>query len=298
MANAGRVAALASFMLLGGLAGCAPLTAAAHTPTAVVRRAVRIQPYAITPTPAGTLAATAPLPNGELWVVAGSAASKGLFAVNLARHATVHSVSVSNQADAVVLAGGGLLALAESNPRSGAIAIVNPSTGAVAATVALGGPVYALAAGSGASVYALVAANASRSVVAVNTRTDAVTGSAPAPRDAVAVAPTPSGRHVYVLEPNGLVSEISMADGRIVAQFPVGHSGRALALSPGGSQLYVLKGQGGVRNVAVVNTATEAVTRALPAASHAIALILSPDGRTLYDVVGASGYGNLQAFHV
>jgi DNA-binding beta-propeller fold protein YncE len=114
----------------------------------------------------------------------------------------------------------------------------------------------------------------------------------------VAVVPTPGEHNVYVLEPNGTVSEIAVSTGQVATQFTVGHSGYSLALSPDGTVLYVLKGRGVVRNVAEVNLATEAVTRVLPAAADTREIVLAPSGTSLFDVVGTASYGNIQAYHL
>jgi DNA-binding beta-propeller fold protein YncE len=163
----------------------------------------------------------------------------------------------------------------------------------------MSGPVYSVGAGSdGTTFYVLNGTAKARVVTVVNGQKDATIASVPAPSDAVAVVPSPGEHNLYVLEADGTVSEISVANGQLVTQFSVGQSGRALALSPDGTILYVLKGRGAARNVAVVNLATEAVTKVLPAAADTQGIVLSPTGTTLYDIVGTGSYGNIQSYHV
>ena len=94
----------------------------------------------------------------------------------------------------------------------------------------------------------------------------------------------------------GLVDEIKVAGGQVMAQFQAGRDGRAIAISPDGAALYVLKGTLRVSNIAVMDVATESVRRVLPAPSYCRGLLVSPSGDQLYEVVGTSGYGNIQVF--
>ena len=268
----------------------------ASGPSAKVSHA---KPTAIIPTPAGTLDGTAPEPNGTMWVVAGSPASHGIYQIDLSQKKISGSVSVSNSATAIAESSTGLLALGMATATTGAVQFLNGSSGASLATVPLSGPVVALAAGDdGTTFYALNGNSTSKAIAIINGQKDTVESTIPAPSDAVSVVPAPNEQSVYVLEPNGVVSQIATAGGHITTQFPIGHSGRALAIGPNGNTLYVLKGQGAVRNVAVVNLATESVKEVLPAPANAENVVLSPDGQILYDIVGAPRLGNVQAFSV
>lgn len=256
-----------------------------------------LRPSRIVPTPQGTLAASDPEPNGSLWVLAGNSASKGIYQYDLAQHKQMGSVSVSNATSAVAESSTGMLALGMDTATTGAVSLANGSTGTVLTTIPMSGPVYAIAAGNdGISFYVLNGTSQARTVTVINGQTDKIVGNVPVPKDTVGVVPSPGQHNLYVIEPNGVVSEIAVAGGQVTTQFPIGHSGRSLALGPNGNTLYVLKGQGTVRNVAVVNIATESVKEVLPAPTNTQGIVLSPDGRTLYDVVGTPTYGNLQAF--
>lgn len=277
------------------LAGCGHHSATKSSSPAL--KASRAKPTEIIPTPSNTLGGTAPEPNGTMWVVAGSPSSHGIYQVDLSRKKISGSVSVSNNATTIAESSTGLLALGISTATSGALEFLNGSSGALLTTVPVSGPVVSLAAGDdGVTFYALNGTNSAKSVAIINGQTDKVESTIPAPSDAVSVVPAPNENSVYVLEPNGVVSQLTTAGGHISTQFPIGHSGRALAIGPNGNTLYVLKGQGTVRNVAVVNLATESVKEVLPAPGNTQNIVLSPNGQSLYDVVGAPGVGNVQVF--
>ncbi len=259
----------------------------------------RAKPIHIIPTPSNTLAGTAPETNGTMWVVAGSPTSHGIYQIDLAQKKVVGSLSVSNHATTIAESSTGLLAVGMATTRSGAVQFRNGSSGALLATVPLSGPVVALAPGAdGTTFYALNGTSGNMAVAIINGQKDHVESSIPAPGDSVSIVPAPNEQSVYVLQPNGVVSQIATAGGHLSTQFSVGHSGRALAIGPNGNTLYVLKGQGSVRNVAIINLATESVKKVLPAPANSQNLVLSPNGRILYDVVGAIGLGNVQAFAV
>lgn len=286
---------LAALLSLGlGAAGCGQAAAPQGSGPAAVSH---LRPSSILPTPQGTVAATAPEPNGTLWVLAGNALSKGIYQYDLPQHKPMGSVSVSNATTAVAESSTGLLALGMGTATTGAVALANGSTGTVLTTIPVSGPVYAIAAGNdGISFYVLNGTSQARTVTVINGQTDKVVGNVPVPKDTVDAVPSPGQHNLYVIEPNGVVSEIAVAGGQVTTQFPIGNSGRGLALGPNGNTLYVLKGQGSVRNVAVVNIATESVKEVLPAPANTQGIVLSPDGRTVYDVVGTPNYGNIQAF--
>ncbi len=287
--------AAAGLLPLVTACGVSP-TATRSSPSAAV---VHLVPKAIVPAPAGTQSASAPEPNGSLWVLAGNAHSKGIFDVDISQKKIIGSVSVSNHIVCLAESSTGILGLGYGTRTTGAIEFANGSTGQVTSTVPLSGPVENLAAGDdGTTFYALNGTKRAKTVTIVDAATGKIVGNVPVPSDAISIVPTPAEHNLFALQPNGVVSEFSVAGGHIETQFPVGHSGRALALSPNGTTLYVLKGQGTLRNVAVVKLSTETVTKTLPAAANTIGIVLSPDGHTLYDIVGTARYGNIQAFHL
>lgn len=289
-----RIGLSSGLMLI--LAGCGTASAAHHAQTNK-HAAVTAKPQAIYATPKDTLGITAPLPNGQLWLLAGNASSKGIFGLNLPSKEMGTSTSVSNAAAAIAEASTGVIGLGMATPTSGAVEFFNSSSGKSIATVAVSGPVESIAAGdNGTTFYALNGTPTARAVAIINSRTDKVTQSVPAPKDGVAVVASPSQQSLYILEPNGNVDEVASPSGQLESLFTIGHSGYAETLSPGGNTLYVLKGQGSTRNVAVVNINTEKVTEVLPAPRDANSLSLSPNGTTLYIGAGSSTFGNVQAY--
>ncbi len=290
----GRIGLISGLTLL--LAGCG-VASAAHHPATKKQAAVTAKPQAIYATPKDTLGITAPLPNGQLWLVAGNASSKGIYVLNLPSKKIGTSTSVSNAASAIAEASTGVIGLGMATSTSGAVEFLNGSTGSPINTVAVSGPVESVAAGdNGVTFYALNGNATARAVAIINSHTDKVTQSVPAPKDGVAVVSSPNQQSLYILEPNGNVDEVASPSGQLESLFTVGHSGYAETLSPGGNTLYVLKGQGSTRNVAVVDVNTEKVTEVLPAPKNANSLSLSPNGSTLYIGAGSSTFGNVQAY--
>lgn len=274
------------------VAACGP-AAAPH------RRAVPPRPTAIIPTAASLRSGTAPAPNGLLWVLAGTGGVRALHAVDIVSRADRGVVPVPGSAVAVAEAPGGPLALGLATATTGAVQLRNAATGALLGTVPVTGPVRAIAAGTdGTTFYVLTATSRAATVSVVVTPADRVEGILPAPLGAVALGPDPAEGAVWLLQANGLVDEVAVTGGKLTTQFRVGRSGLALALSPDGATLYVLKGVGPVRNVAVVDLATESVRRVLPAPADTVGLALSPGGGTLYDLVGTPRVGSIQAYRL
>lgn len=256
-----------------------------------------LKPSSFIPAPAGLLSGTTPAPNGVMWVLAGTGNVRTLHQIDLASRSDQGAIPAPSSAAAIAQSATGLLGVGLGTATTGALEIRNGTTGALVATVPVGEPVRSVAAGdNGTTFYELDGDAASASVSVINTSADQVQGTVPVPLHSVAAVPNPGQDMLWVLQPDGLVDEVTLASGKIAAQFSIGHSGRALALSPDGNTLYVLKGLGSARNVAVVDLATESVSRELPAPAGAVGLVLSPDGSTIYDLVGTPTVGNIQAF--
>ena len=133
----------------------------------------------------------------------------------------------------------------------------------------------------------------------VSSRAGRILGSVPMPSDAVSVVPDVPETTLYALERNGLVDQIDITGGRVVARFKAttrDDTAQSIALSPDGSTLYVLKKADGVSNIADVNIATEAVRKVLPAPRHCVGVLVSSSGGQLYELVGTAKYGNIQVF--
>jgi DNA-binding beta-propeller fold protein YncE len=151
----------------------------------------------------------------------------------------------------------------------------------------------------GTTFYVLTGSATTASVSIVGSRAGRVQGSVPMPSDAVSVVPDVSQTTLYALESNGLVDQIDIAGGKVVAKFKAtskDDTAQSIALNPDGSTLYVLKNADGTSNIADVNIATEAVRKVLPAPSHCVGVLVSTSGGQLYDLVGTATYGNIQVF--
>jgi len=82
----------------------------------------------------------------------------------------------------------------------------------------------------------------------------------------------------------------------VTGSYKIGVTPIQLAISPSGTTLYVLRSTATADNVAVVDVATEAQVRALPAPAHSVGVEASLDGHSLYLIVGTGTYGNIQVF--
>jgi hypothetical protein len=279
-----------------GLSACAASGIVPGGPEAASATAL---PLDIMRAPESLTAAAEPQPDGKMWALAGSAADAGLFELGASSGHVFGSIPVSNAARSVAETATGIIGLGLGTSQAGALELLNGSTAKVIATVPLPAPARDVAAGSsGSTFYVLTGRAGVASVTVVDARDDQVRDVIPVPGNAVSVVADIQLATLYVLQPDGQVNALGIADGRVMARFPVGTSGLALALSPDGSTLYALKGTQTVANVAVVDVATESVRRVIPAPSHCRELLVSASGRQLYEVVGTTGYGNIQVFGV
>ena len=275
------------------------LTACGKGSGAAINPAPELQPEFIVPAPAGALSAAAPAANGLMWVLAGNGSVQTLRQIDLRTRTDQAAAPAPKGAVAIAESATGLLGVGLATASTGALELCNGESASPLAAVAVGAPVRSVAAGdNGGEFYVLDGGVASASVTVVDGSGDQIQETVPVARNAVAAVPDPGQDALWVLQPNGVVDEVALAGGKITTQFTIGYSGRALALSPDGNTLYVLKGRGSIRNVAVVDLATEIVRRVLPAPADAVGLVLSPDGSTLYDFVGTPTAGNIQAFSV
>ena len=174
------------------------------------------------------------------------------------------SVSVSDAARSVAETTTGIIGVALGTSRTGALELFS-STGKPRRTVPLPAPARQVVVGSdGTTFYVLSGTATTSSVTIVGSRGGRILGSVPMPSDAVAVVPDVPQTDMYALERNGLVDEIDVTGGKVVAKFKAGSkgdTGQSITLSPDGNTLYVLKNAGAVSNIAEVDTRTEAVRK-------------------------------------
>ena len=247
--------------------------------------------------PAGLIAGAEPQPSGTLWLLAGSPTSKNLRLLGLNGATAATIVPVSAGAVDVVESSSSLLALGVATSTTGSLELRNGADGALVATVALPGPVQALAVGSdGATFYVLDGTSSVRTVSVVSSLRNRVTNSIPVPADTVSIAVDPSQKRLFALESDGNIKIIATGGGRILSEFLAGTGARRLAISNDGTTLYVLKTAGRADNVGSINVATQRQTHAIPAPANTVDIQVSLDASQLYDMVGAQRYGNVQLF--
>jgi hypothetical protein len=284
--------------LIGLTAAALALTACSAASPAKEKASVSKLPQRILRAPGSLVSVAEPQANGTIWMLAGKS-SMGLFEMDSSSGGMKGSVSVSGAARSVAESSAGVIGLALAARHSGALELLSPA-GKLVKTVALPAPARQVVVGSdGTTFYVLTGTATTASVTIVGSRGGRIEGSVPMPSDAVSVVPDIAQTTLYALERNGLVDQINITGGKVVAKFRVGgqgDTGQSIALSPDGNTLYVLKSDGATSNIADVNTSTEAVRKVLPAPSQCVQVLVSTSGGQLYEVVGTATYGNIQVY--
>lgn len=255
------------------------------------------KPTKVIPGPAGLIAGTAPQLNGDLWVLAGTLGIRTLHQLDLTTDTFGPALPATGSATSLTQSSSTLLGLGLASSLTGAVEFVDGATGATISTVAVGGPVREVTAGSdGSTFYALDGSSHSATVSAVSSITNTVKSVIPVPGDTISIAVDPNQQRIYALESDGDVSIVSVP-GKVLSRFPVGSNPKTLALSGDGDTMYVLKGTAnGTENVGVINVSLESQTKALPAPTGTTDIAVSSDGATLYAFVGTPSVGNVQLF--
>ena len=288
-----RLSGAAGLLAVLVLAACS----SGGTIPGTVAAQAQVQPERILAAPKDVLSAAEPQPNGTVWVLAGSPVSRGLFRYDLGTGRGVGSIPVSGAARAVTQSLTGVIGVALGTQNTGALQLLNGSTAAVIKTLPIGAPARGVVVGAdGTTFYVLDGTASSASVTMVDSQAGRVLGTVPVPLNTVSIAPAPQQATLYALQPNGQVSEIAVAGGKVMDTFSLGDSGDSLVLSPDGRTMYALKHASRSSNVAVVDLATDSVHRVLPAPGNCLQVLISADGNQLYELAGTPAYGNIQIF--
>src|SRR5260370_24513352 len=134
---------------------------------------------------------------------------------------------------------------------------------------------------------AYVAQNASNSVWAINTMTDAPVAVIPVQFSPLGVALAPNGKFAYVTNTGALcdlcpvnqpssVSVIDTATYTLVATIPVGQYPAGVAITPNGAFAYVANYNS--NTVSVIDTATNTVIATVPVGNEPRAIAITPNG--------------------
>lgn len=285
-------------VLIGLAAAALSLTACSGNAPVKENSSVSKLPQRILRAPGGLVSVTEPQTNGIMWMLAGKF-SMGLFEMDSSTGGMKGSISVSGDARSVAETSSGVIGLAVGTQRSGALELLS-STGKLTKTVALPAPAHQVVVGSdGTTFYVLTGTPTAASVTVVGSRAGRILDTVPMPSDAVSVVPDLRQTTLYALERNGLVDQIDITGGKVVAKFKAasrGDTGESIALSADGNTLYVLKTAAGTSNIAEVDTGTEAVIKVLPAPANCVQVLVSSSGSQLYEVVGTASYGTVQVF--
>lgn len=255
-------------------------------------------PERIVAAPKNLRAAAEPQPNGTIWTLAGDNLTRTLVQFSLSGGSRpIGAKPVSNAAQSIAESLSGVIGVALAHGKAGALELLNGDTGTVRNTVPIGAPARQVVVGGDESTfYVLNGTATSASVTVVNSQNGKAVGTVPMPLNTVSITPDTQQATIYALQPNGIVTQIAVAGGRVITKFRTGTSARSLALSPDGNTLYVLKGPVTTPNIAVVDVPTQILRRVLPAPANCLQLLVSPGGSELYQMVGTPEYGNIQVF--
>ena len=297
MAGAARRAAAVIGLTAAALslAACSGGGAAAPDAPAANGGTYGIAAQRVLPAPGSMLAATEVQANGDLWTLTGPA-SAGLFEISSVTGRVKASFPVSRFARSVAESPAGVIALALDTGRSGALQLLNATTRKVTQVVRFPLPAEQVVVGRHSGTFYVLTAGAGLArVMIVNGQDGRVTGTVAVPPDVVSVALDATQATLYAMERGGLLDQISVPDGKLLAQIRAGSGGgESVTLSPDGRTVYVLEQLGGVANIAIVDPAAKSVAKVLPAPGTCVQVLVSPGGSQLYEVVRAARTGSIQ----
>jgi bacillolysin len=128
-----------------------------------------------------------------------------------------------------------------------------------------------------------VANELDNTVSVIRTATNTIIATVPVGQGPIAVAASPNGGRVYVVNGSGetSVSVIDTATDTVVATIPLGViQARGIALTPNGNRAYVTTY--GSNSVKVIDTATNSVLTTIPVGTTPMSIDISPNGALAY----------------
>lgn len=294
MAGAARRSAAAIGLTAAGLA-LASCSAGSASPAKTTRDSYGMPPQHILAAPKSMLAATGPQANGAMWALT-SPDRASLFEISAATGQVETGFSVSDFARSVAESPAGIIGLALATGRSGALQLVNAATRKVTRVVRFPWPAVQVAVARGTSTFYVLTARAGVArVIIVAGQDGRVTGQVAVPSDVVAVVPGVRQASLYAMERDGLLDQIAVRTGKLLAKIRAGSGGaESVTLSPDGRTVYVLERLGGLANIALVDPVAQVVRKVLAAPGTCVQVLVSPDGGRLYEVVRGTRSGSIQ----
>jgi hypothetical protein len=254
-------------------------------------------PTGIVPGPAGIVSGALDADGQHAWVLTNTGSASNAQYVSITTGKVSEIIPTSLDATSIAIASKNLIAVGSGTSTTGFVALINTNTKTEIGTIPTAGPVSALRkVPNSNNLYAMISTPTAKALQILNPMLMQVeVKSLPLPLDATAFVPSRDGQSIIVLKGSGTITYLSSATGQLTQTFKVGANPIAVAINTAGTRLYVLKGTGS-ENVAVVNTTTEAVLKALPAPTHARDIAIAASGDYLVNFVGTNLVGNIQTF--
>jgi hypothetical protein len=254
-------------------------------------------PNGIVPAPAGIIGGSLVGKGQNAWVLTntGTASNAQLLSVTTGKVTEIIPTSINSTS--IAFGGMNMIAVGAGTTTSGFVSFYNVSTKVEMGVIATAGPVSAVCpVPNSKNFYAMISTPTSKAVQILNPSLMRLESfSLPLPSDAVSFVASADGGSIVVLKTGGKVTYISTTTGQVTQTFQVGADPVAVAVNPDATRLYVLKGVETL-NVAVIDTSTEAVLRAMAAPRNTHSIAVTSDGTSLIDFVGTPTIGNIQVF--
>ncbi len=254
-------------------------------------------PKGIVPGPAGIVGGALVGDGQHAWVLTNTGIAANAQYLSVATGKVSEIIPTSLNATSIAIESKNLIAIGSGTSTTGFVSFVNTTTKTEIGVIPTAGPVSALQkAPNSNKFYAMISTSTAKAIQILDPRLmQVLPQSLPLPINANTFVPSRDGQSIVVLKSDGTVTYLSSTTGQLTQTFKVGANPIAATMNADGTRLYVLKGVGS-ENVAVVNTTTEAVLRALPAPSNAREIALTANGAYIVSFVGTDLVGNLQTF--